>query len=892
MVHAGLLAWIAKQSEWAKDALRRHALSPNYELGAADKTEIVRRVRAACDIAQDADCALAPITADHLDPQGGGTPGALFVAMGPVQNVARLADGQRLSFALDGITLIYGDNGTGKSGYCRIAKRLCRSPTTDDLIGDVSVAGKKPPAQVQVDHKARDQQQPTSVTWTDGSAPPAEIASISVFDSKNARVYIDKENKIGFLPREIAILEQHAKNCAEMAEQFNTELAVLAERIRAPLPSDYAPDGDAAKLLRRLAPRAELPSKNEIETAAKWEAAHEERLNELSALLKQDPKTLAETKRRIAIAVREQAAKLSIADTTLSQPALDEIVVLAGCVRTAEEAARLSADALFSDTPIQGVGQEPWRSMYQHAEAYIVAAGFAEHLPHGIGEPCALCQQPLSEDGAARMTRFRQFMTDAAATQLAAAQEAFEARKPIVEAVSFDAPQRARAALVELQLSGEEGAQLTEEIGNWSEAMDARRIAVLAAFEDGNFDAIPPAPETLAVRMTDLAVRLDTEADALMRAAEGDAAALAVQRKELADLEDRKKLARDLEAILLRLADLEAGAKLVKCKEQVATGSISTQITSLRKDLVSGELVQRVKVELETLDLMHLPFKITERSAGGQSNFRVVIDTPVSAPNEQILSEGEQRALALACFLGELGGDDKKNGIIVDDPVSSLDHIRIRRVARRLVAEAAAGRQVILFTHNLLFYNEVADAAAANNPPVPVAKRIVRKEAELGFGVIANDDEPWIAQGVNERVARLNARLNELEGRKDAGTDPYRRAVKDFYTDMRETWERLVEESLLGKVVERFNTDVKTMSLKGVMVEDDDYQTIYWAMKGASERSGHDMAAGKQLGDPSYEDMKAAVSVLEEYKKKIAARRKEAERRRKALEDPPAAKTQ
>jgi hypothetical protein len=892
MVHAGLLAWIAKQSDWAKDALRRHALSPNYELGPADKADIVRRVKAACDIAQDGDCELTPVTADHLDPQVGGTPGALFVAMGPVQNVARLAEGQRLSFALDGITLIYGDNGTGKSGYCRIAKRLCRSPTTDDLIGDVSVAGRKPPAQVQVDHKARDEEEPTSVTWTDGATPPAEIASISVFDSKNARVYIDKENKIGFLPREIAILEQHAKNRAEMAAQFNAEIAVVANRIRVPLPSDYAPDGDAAKLLRRLEPKTELPSKDEIETAAQWEAAHEERLAELSALLKQDPETLADTKCRIAVAVRDQADKLTAADTALSQIALDEIVSLAESVRTAEETARLSADTLFSDTPIPGVGQEPWRAMYRHAEAYVVATGFAEHLPQDIGEACALCQQPLTEDGAVRMARFRQFMTDAVTTQLAAAQEAFQACYLAVEGISFDEPDRARAMLAELKLSGEEGALLTEDVADWSEAMDMRRAAVLAAFEDRNFEAIPCAPETITARMADLAERLDSEAEALTRTAEGDAAALAAQRKEMVDLEDRKRLARDLEAILMRLADLQENAKLAECKEEVATGSTSTQITSLRKDLVSGELVERVKVELETLDLMHLPFKITERSAGGQSNFKIVIDTPVSVPNEQVLSEGEQRALALACFLGELGGDDKKNGIIVDDPVSSLDHIRIRRVARRLVAEAAKGRQVILFTHNLLFYNEIADAAAAISPPVPVAKRIVRKEEERGFGVISDDDEPWIAQGVNERITRLQARLKELEGRKDAGTDPYRRAVKDFYTDLRETWERLVEELLLGKVVERFNTDVKTMSLKGVMVEDDDYQTIYWAMKGASERSGHDMGAGKQLGDPSHEDMKAALTGLEVYKKKIGTRRKDAETRRKALEEPPAAQTQ
>ena len=53
---------------------------------------------------------------------------------------------------------------------------------------------------------------------------------------------------------------------------------------------------------------------------------------------------------------------------------------------------------------------------------------------------------------------------------------------------------------------------------------------------------------------------------------------------------------------------------------------------------------------------------------------------------------------------------------------------------------------------------------------------------------------------------------------------------------LRETWERLVEEVLLYRVVERFGSDVKTQSLKGVVVDDDDYKTIFWAMKRASER--------------------------------------------------------
>jgi len=62
---------------------------------------------------------------------------------------------------------------------------------------------------------------------------------------------------------------------------------------------------------------------------------------------------------------------------------------------------------------------------------------------------------------------------------------------------------------------------------------------------------------------------------------------------------------------------------------------------------------------------------------------------------------------------------------------------------------------------------------------------------------------PWIAQKVNDRVKRLRDRLTVLSKRTDFETDEYRGAVKDFYTDLRETWERLVEELLLGTVVEQ-----------------------------------------------------------------------------------------
>lgn len=49
---------------------------------------------------------------------------------------------------------------------------------------------------------------------------------------------------------------------------------------------------------------------------------------------------------------------------------------------------------------------------------------------------------------------------------------------------------------------------------------------------------------------------------------------------------------------------------------------------------------------------------------------------------------------ALSFFLAELKEVGARHGIVVDDPVSSLDHARMEAVAKRLVKEATVGRQV------------------------------------------------------------------------------------------------------------------------------------------------------------------------------------------------------
>ncbi len=229
----------------------------------------------------------------------------------------------------------------------------------------------------------------------------------------------------------------------------------------------------------------------------------------------------------------------------------------------------------------------------------------------------------------------------------------------------------------------------------------------------------------------------------------------------------------------------------------------------------------------------------------------MALDTRQRAEKSRVLSEGEQRALGIACFFAEMGRIPGRHGIIVDDPVSSLDQQRLQKVARRLVKEAAGGRQVVVFTHHLVFYQEILSAAAAADPQVAVVVNVIGKSGDR-FGLISENDEPWIAKKVVRRIEALRHRFNAIPANVNRDTDEYRRLAKDFYTDLRESWERLVEEVLLGGV--------------------------------------HDMAAGRQLPSPDLDDMRRDLDAIEVFRVLVQRRKAALRERRAALEEPPLAR--
>ena len=74
-----------------------------------------------------ADPQAEPLTAEHIRSPDAGLPPVQLCQIGEAQNINALVEAQRLGFLTTGITIVYGDNGSGKSGYVRVLKRACRA---------------------------------------------------------------------------------------------------------------------------------------------------------------------------------------------------------------------------------------------------------------------------------------------------------------------------------------------------------------------------------------------------------------------------------------------------------------------------------------------------------------------------------------------------------------------------------------------------------------------------------------------------------------------------------------------------------------------------------------------------------------------------------------------
>lgn len=853
-----ILKWSKSRPAWQQDALRR--LVEKTKLDTTDIEDLV----ALCCIENGIDVEDAPAPVPLSGPNGDvvkvDSGDVRLRAIRSVQGVNVLRADQELSLSTEGLTVVYGDNASGKSGYVRLLKQVCRARGAKETIHPnvYSEDAAEQSAIILYDIDGVDRE----ASWGMNAAVGVELGQVSVFDTRSAAVYLGTPNSVAYLPRGMDLFPRLVAVLEAVKSSLEQRIAILqSERDRFP---EIQIGTKVFEFVHNLGSSSSTALRSKLQSFTDDDAlALAAKKKEYARLTADDPAGRAKALRLQVNRLAQLRKFVSDTGNALVPARKVELAELRNKLRVAADAAALASQNAFADAPLAGVASEVWRSLWS------AARDFAEHgavpaqtFPTPAGSPCLLCQQDIDEQAAARLQRFEEYVrsstqkaADSAATAVLNAEKKLEAIQPEL-GLSRDLSD-------ELELID---ASLLADVQTTLSRLQHLRDAYLGRRE------MPDDDSATGVRvesgLTRLIEAISTEAIRYEEASRS--AATKAVAEEIAELEARKTLVGLRERVEAQVArELRIG-QLKKAVEATRTNAVTSMSRQLLDDEVLAPLSTLFVDEVNALRLTHIPIALAGSHAEkGRAYHSVeIVRRKERVPPGEILSEGEQRSIALAAFLAEVAQQESKSTLVFDDPVSSLDHERREYVAGRLAA-IAQRRPVVVFTHDFTFLWMMQEAAMEAG--VPIAQRMVRRDG-TGAGIVATE-WPWHGQSVNKRLGTLKQEAVRLKKLEREARSEYEKEVVSFYGRLRATWERAVEDVLLNGAIHRFEKEVHTKPLRGLhRVKADHVTRLEAGMKRCSNvTEAHDRARGLGSSYPVAAEVDRDLGALVEWVKEVNA---------------------
>jgi hypothetical protein len=775
-------------------------------LSEADIDELTLMCKKAHGLKDHANSAPNPLPLDenHIPMEPETDAPVVLTAILDIKNVNALAPGQPLSFAPNGLTVIYGDNASGKSGYVRILKKVCRARHIDAKIWpNVFNAYTGVPASARIEFSV-DQTAAPTLDWQDPDSGPKELSSISVFDSACASVYVTQDNEVAYAPLGLDLFEKLANTCVKVKGKLEEEKNRLIKKIEQ-LPEKFTKTEAGRWFIAINANTAE----SEVARFASFSGNDSERLAELTRVLSEESPAKRAAELRLKIKrYQTLTQRIDAITNSLSGAPVGGLEIAQAILQQAIQVAELASGKAFESEPLPGVGGEVWRQLWEAAKKYAEAEAYPGLTFPFLdeGARCVLCQQELGLQASDRFRRFADFVQDKTSAEEKAARQEFARQRNSFEAlpVVMDNDQ---TLLMEL---GSDNSALAERIRRFFDDAEKTKQMVLKACETNEWEIIPGLPLNPNNEIQVLNDEIERNAKLLDQANQPEQVARI--RDEVNEIEAKKWLSEHLAAIQEEIKRLKKSQLLKMASDATNTTYITIKSKQITDRYVTEQLMSQFNNRLRDIYGANLQVTLTKKSGQrGVLYYNLQLEG-CRLPNirvAEIISEGEFSAVALAAFLAEISLSPNKSGIIFDDPVCSLDHLLRENVAK-LFVEMASERQVIVFTHDLFFLVCLHELAAKEG--VQIMDQQVLKEP-WGTGV-CTPDIPWEAANLTKRIRRLNDLLQTAQGKYKEGMSEYEPHVSRICNRIRQTVERAIEEVLLGDIVQRFRRSVQTQQIK------------------------------------------------------------------------------
>ena len=705
----------------------------------------------------------------------------LFESLTHVSGVNALCENQIIKFSPD-VTILYGLNGSGKSGYFRILNEVCGGNQKKEILTNIYALEADRKA-ISVEIKYLQGKNHKSFKWNNSNRAFPDFYGVKVFDSSylNGLLVSRTPDEAVVYPLGLHLFSY----IAQIMDSFSEKLALLATTERGNLPIINT-DNLSNELKNAFNQKKDLgiAKRNEIKEKYSFSEADDKSLLEKQSTLTKLQQTNYEDK----IILLKQTNKIYSELAEKIGNAVKNFENYSQNLKRAFNAYKTAKEkndrALLQSQILKSLPQsntEEWKNFIKAGKEY------SSKLNDEELKKCPYCHQNIvSEDALKIIQAYVTFLNDTSAGELdAAAVKLKEVRNTIN---GYD---------VSIQI-----ADSIKSIFSDSKTLETK-LSALKDYKQSLLSA--KCADDVKIFNADFGTETKTLQDTICKNSEDikslnasktqKEVTIATLQKEIVALKEKESISKQRNAIDNYFNIQDKINAIENKRYSLNTKGLTTKSNQAQNELLTSALERRLKEELDKLGRKDLKVQLkVSNGSKGKCSTELVLTGNNSIKN--VFSEGEQKAVGLAVFFAEIQNENFP--IILDDPTTSLDHRIVAKLANRLLT---FNNQIVVFTHYQLFMNSL-NSTGKGHFCDKYGESTCNKSSKHIFAY--EIDENITKKGIINRYLQRNSKtiISKIENEMST---IYASDLKDVPKNMRKCVEYLIDEVILkGQLLRKY----------------------------------------------------------------------------------------
>jgi len=706
-------------------------------------------------------------------------------------------------------TIIYGLNATGKSGYYRIIHELAGGEQPKTILANIHKPSED--LEVDIDFQLNAQDQPTYEWRNKDERGVYPFNQIKVFDSEYLPIFLDeRESSSSVEPLGLNLFqvitnvmdefkydrleklkqkeESQKPDLQPLADLLHSQdlslilsKAVLVESDKKLLKENQSFSVKDSKKLKSAKSRVKKLEQKDSEDSIKLFTQERLEIDNLEKHLANLKKMLEAISKKIPKAIQNYLCKKKVRDEK-------------------KESFEVLKKIPARDT-------EEWQNFIESARNYEEIINKKDFKSK---KNCIYCHQPLTSGSTALklVQAYSQYLSDQSQQDFKKAENAIDELRKRLELIepNFIFSDNLVTTLIDIKKDDKNIKILVDQIILNAEQ---QKTFLETALKNLDITAIECSLDLSKVRqeISILSKQKQKDIKNLDQTELKKKQKIEKLQKDINKLEDKQNVQK-----WKNIIDKYFSANEKSRRYENAIGTINTRgITDLGSKASSDLLTENIRKSFEgELKALGKDIEVSlEKTGAGKGKVRTQLK--ILGKNVcDILSKGEQNSVGLALFLAEISQQEKQP-IVFDDPVTSLDHEVRGNLGTRLM-QLSRDRQVIIFTHDLLFVSQLVKNGSEQN--INFSTHVIDRPL-FGIGRVNVDTSPKMSTLPNlmEKYGEAVKDYDSLD------FDKQQKAVANALDYLRCSCECLIEEVLFAGTVQRYDDHIRVQNLEEAVLD-------------------------------------------------------------------------